>query len=143
MNKETLIKCRAVILHQGKLLLVKHPHDTSFSALPGGHLEWGENLQSCLERELVEELGIKPKIGRLLYVNNYSQTDGKHYIEFFFEVLNGEDYANSNNAPTSHAYELAEKLWISPEDDVRILPEKFNNDFKENKLLSETVKYIS
>ncbi len=143
MNKETHIKCRAVILHQGKLLLVKHAHDTSFSALPGGHLEWGENLQNCLERELVEELGIKPKIGRLLYVNTYSQTDGKHYLEFFFEVLNGEDYANSTTTETSHAYELAEKLWVSPKDDVRILPEKFDKDFKENKLLSETVKYIS
>ncbi len=126
------------------MLLVKHPQDTSFSTLPGGHLEWGEDLRTCLERELVEELGIKPQIGRLLYIHTFINKAGtKHYLEFFFEVLNGEDYANSANTETSHAYELAEKLWASPEDDVRILPERFKIDFKENKLLSETVKYIS
>ncbi len=144
MQKETHIKCRGVITHEGKLLLVKHPQDTSFATLPGGHLEWGEDLRTCLERELVEELGIKPQIGRLLYIHSFvDKTGTNHFLEFFFEVLNGEEYANSNNAQTSHAHELAEKLWVSPEDDIRILPGKFANDFKEGVMIADTVRYIS
>ena len=36
-----IIRSRAVIIHEGKLLVVRHAHDTSFAALPGGHFEWG------------------------------------------------------------------------------------------------------
>lgn len=79
-EKEILIKVRAIILHEGKLLAVRHPHDTSFAALPGGHLEWGEDLKECLSREIVEELGIKPDIGKLFYINTFTQVDNKHYV---------------------------------------------------------------
>jgi len=26
--------------------VVEHPHDKTFVALPGGHLEWGEDLKA-------------------------------------------------------------------------------------------------
>src|SRR3989344_2989464 len=106
-DKKILIKCRAVILHEGKLLVVRHPHDTSFAALPGGHLEWGEDIKECLSREMVEELGIKPEIGRLLFINTFTQTDNKQYVEFFFEVKNWVDYLNVEKLICSRAHEIA------------------------------------
>lgn len=53
MNKNILVKVRGVILHEGKLLIVKH-RQSQFIALPGGHLEYGEDVITCLKRELVE-----------------------------------------------------------------------------------------
>jgi len=141
-EKKTLIKVRAIILHEGKLLAVKHPHDTSFSALPGGHLEWDEDLKECLSREMIEELGVKPEIGRLLYVNKYTQEDNKHYIEFFFEVKNGADYLNIEKLARSHAFEIAEIVWVSPTDDIRIMPKSLGEDFKAGKVISDEVRYI-
>jgi len=73
-EKKFIIKVRAIILHEGKMLVVRHPHDTSFAALPGGKLEWGEDIRECLVREIIEELGVKPEVGRLLYVNNFTQS---------------------------------------------------------------------
>jgi len=142
MEKKTIIKVRAVILHQGKLLAVRHPHDTSFAALPGGHLEWSEDIKECLSREMIEELGAKPDIGKLLYINNYTQSDGKQYIEFFFEVKNGKDYLNTEKLARSHAHEIAEIVWVSPTDDIRILPKEFGEDFKAGKIISDEVRYI-
>lgn len=141
-DKKILIKVRAIILYEGKLLAVRHPHDTSFAALSGGHLEWGEDLQECLSREIVEELGVKPDIGRLFYVNTFTQTDNKHYVEFFFEVKNGSDYLNTEKLTRSHSHEIAEIVWVNPTDNIRILPKSFGEDFKEGKIVSNEVRYI-
>jgi ADP-ribose pyrophosphatase YjhB (NUDIX family) len=110
-------------------------------ALPGGHLEWGENIKECLEREIVEELGVKPEIGRLLYVNNFVEDDTQS-IEFFFEVINSDKYINLENLERTHAHELTEIYWVKPADDMKILPQKFNEDFKLGKIISNEVRYI-
>ena len=140
-DKRIIIKVRAIILHNGKLLLVKHPHDTSFAAFPGGHLEYGEEVKECLEREIVEELGVKPEIGRLFYINTYMQSDKKQYIEFFFEVKNGIDYLNTEKLTRSHAHEIAEIIWVSSTDDIRILPKSIADDFKAGKMVSDELRY--
>ena len=108
------IRVRAVIPHDGKFLFVQHNHDDSYWALPGGKLEDGESLQQGLSRELVEELGIKPRIGTLLYVQQL-RIHGHESLEFFFEILNGADYTNIQLDKTSHGtVELARATFIEP-----------------------------
>lgn len=142
MEKKFVVNCRAVILHEGKLLVVKHPHDTSFVALPGGHLEWGEDIKECLCREIIEELGVRPKIGRLLYINNYLDADIKQEVQFFFEITNSNEYKDIERNVRTHAHEIAEILWINPTDDILILPKKLGEDFRAGKILSNEIRYI-
>jgi|SRR3989344_7078478 len=139
-NKKIVIKVRAVILYEEKLLVVRHPK-TDFLALPGGHLEWGEDLQECLSREIIEELGVKPEIGRLFYVNIFTQADGKQYVEFFFEIKNGVDYLNMENFARSHSHEIAEIIWVSSTDNVTILPKILAEDFRTGRVVSNEVRY--
>ena len=122
--------------------MVKHAHDTSFAALPGGHLEWGEDVKECLRREIVEELGVEPKIGRLLYINTF--LDGEHIqpMEFFFEVTNVDECKDVSNSVRTHAHELASIEWISAMDNVRLMPQKLAQDFKDGLLLSKEIRYI-
>src|SRR3989338_3409870 len=119
-SKKIVINCRAIILDEGKLLVVKHPHNTSFAALPGGHLEWGEDIKECLRREIIEELGVNPEIGRLLYINNYMDADIKQEVQFFFEVTNSHEYKNIENIARTHAHEIAEVLWVKSTDTINI-----------------------
>lgn len=141
-TKKFAIRCRGIILHEGKLLVVKSP-GANFYVLPGGHLEWGEDIKDCFHREIMEELGVSPKIGRLLYINNFVNQDEVQSIEFFFEILNSTEYIhNIENTERSHAHEIAELCWLSPDDMGILLPKVLHEDFKLGKILSDEIRYI-
>ena len=142
MDKKILIRVRAIILYEGKLLAVRGAPDSIYVALPGGHLEYGEDVKECLSRELVEELGVKPEIGRLLYINTFIQADEKQSVEFFFEIKNGADYLNPEKNIRSHAFEISQIIWINPTDDIKILPKSLMEDFKAGKIISDEVRFI-
>ncbi|MFA6006571.1 MAG: NUDIX domain-containing protein [Candidatus Paceibacterota bacterium] len=143
-DKKIVIKVRAVILHDGQLLTVRHAGNMDYVALPGGHLEYGEDLKQCVSREMIEELGVKPEIGRLLYISTFVEEEkGKQYVEAFFEIKNGIDYVGCEKLARSHAQELDEIVWVSPSDTVCIMPKSFGDDFMAGKLLSDEVRYIS
>ena len=135
------IRCRAIILHEGKLLVVKHRPESSHYALPGGHMEPGEDVRECIRREIVEELGVEPTLGRLLYVHTFTDKDTLQSVEFFFEVKNGADFLQIEDLLRTHAHELAEIRWATPADGLDILPRKVTQDFATGTLLSDEIRY--
>ena len=141
MENKLKIKCRGIILHEGKLLVVKHA-DSGIYALPGGHFESGENLEDTIRREIAEEFGIMPKLGRLLYINKYDTRDSVEYVEFFFEITNGADYLDLSKFNGTHQHELEDIIWLQVQDNIPVLPEKILTDFKDNKLLADSVRFI-
>lgn len=135
------IKCRGIILNDDKILVVKHSIKHDFYALPGGHLEGEESPKECVEREIFEEFGIRPEIGRFLYISQYKYMDDS-YLEFFFEIKNSQDYLDVSKLKGSHSHELVDILRVSKEDDVNILPKKLNEDFKNGLVLHDEVIFI-
>jgi len=136
------VRCRGIIMHEDKLLLVKHSGGRDFYALPGGHLDFGENPKKCMRRELVEELGIEPTIGRLLYVYSFTKEDAQS-VEFFFEIENGHDYLTHAEKEKTHAHEIAEVIWVGADTEVPILPQELKVEFKNGTLLHEGTRFIN
>lgn len=115
------VAVRGVALHNNKLLCVRHKlrdgeeiKPAKFWALPGGGLEEGESLIAGIEREMVEETGVKPSIGDLLYVQQFLHGEWEH-IEFFFHITNAPDFLNVDLSKTTHGeLEIAEINFIDP-----------------------------
>jgi 8-oxo-dGTP diphosphatase len=59
--KTTKVTADAVIIREGKLLLVRRGIEPfkGFWALPGGHLEEGESVEEAVVREAHEETGLQ------------------------------------------------------------------------------------
>ena len=57
-----LIVVRAIVLFNKKILLIQRsktdPHEPNLWELPGGKLDIGQDLNTALEREVIEEAGI-------------------------------------------------------------------------------------
>lgn len=61
------------VLPDGRIVLIQR-RDNGKWALPGGMVEWGETIESTIQRELVEETGLQlTKVDRLVGV--YSAPD--------------------------------------------------------------------
>lgn len=58
-NNPARIRCGAVIVKDGSILLVKRTKpDRTYWVFPGGGLKEGETTGKCLEREVYEETGL-------------------------------------------------------------------------------------
>jgi ADP-ribose pyrophosphatase YjhB (NUDIX family) len=86
--KQIEIIVRALIKQKNFILLCKNKNK-DYYFLPGGHLEFGETLEEALIRELSEEIDLKIKKSKLLFVlENFFEQDGEfhHEINFIFEA---------------------------------------------------------
>ena len=119
------ITTRGIIYKNGKIFaqkLKRGEGTTDYWCTPGGGLDPSESLHDGLVREMIEETGIAPEIGKLLYVQQYREENGREYLEFFYHVTNVDDYETIDLANTTHGeIEVAEYGFIDPTKE-NILP---------------------
>jgi 8-oxo-dGTP diphosphatase len=88
-TKRPRVGIGVLVEKNGKILLGlrKGSHGLSTWGPPGGHLEFGESVEECAKRELLEETGLKAvscSIGH--WVENLMENGQKHYISLFVTV---------------------------------------------------------
>jgi 8-oxo-dGTP diphosphatase len=85
-EKKPRIGVGCIVQRDGHVLLGqrKGAHAVGDWGFPGGHLEFGESVEDCATRELLEETGLKPLSLRLgPWVENIMEDGQKHYITIF------------------------------------------------------------
>lgn len=99
-----------------------------FWCTAGGGLEPGESLREGVRRELVEETGVTPVIGKLLFVQQYSENEPtsdhqvSEFLEFFFHIENPDDFNAIHLEETSHGtLEVSRCGFVDPKTSV-VLP---------------------
>jgi len=99
----------AIIVRDGKILIAqRHPADrmAGLWEFPGGKVETGETPETCLQRELKEELAIDARIGRELGISVY------HYDHISIRLMAYQAFWEGG------AMQLASHRacrWVSPE----------------------------
>lgn len=94
--------------------------------IPGGHIDYGENIVEGLRREIAEELEVDITIGDPFYVFDYTnEVKGSHSIEvIYFATLVGmpEDIV-------LHPEDHSDGVWISADEIERVYtPAKMADD---------------
>lgn len=122
---ERRIAVRAVIIKDNKMLCVKlkayrDSQPNEYWCTIGGGLDPGESLIEGLKREVIEEVGVVPEIGNLLFVQQYGN-EKQESIEFFFHVTNTTDFENIDLSKTAHGEtEIGEIDFIDPKSEYTL-----------------------
>lgn len=98
--------------------------------LPGGHIDFGEDLKDGLARELHEEFGISVNVGEPFAAFTYvNEIKGAHAAEivFFAQVIGSIDEI-SINLEDHESY-----LWIAEDEIERVMDENKDGDDPEIK----------
>ena len=87
-NKRFKFRVCGVVFQNGKFLFIKHSKN-KFFCLPGGRVEIGEDTETAVKREMLEELGTQVKIEKLLTIsqNIFKQESGPLFHELVFYYL--------------------------------------------------------
>ena len=75
-----------LVFRGGKLLIAQRhlqSHCGGLWEFPGGKREPGETFEECLRRELLEELGIEVRVGRLIESIRHDYPDKSVFLKFF------------------------------------------------------------
>ncbi|MBI2837263.1 MAG: NUDIX domain-containing protein [Acidobacteria bacterium] len=77
MDRPLGVAGKSIIRRDGKILLIRRAaistHDPGLWELPGGKLEYGEELVKAVEREVSEETGLAVAVGQPIKIWHFSK----------------------------------------------------------------------
>ena len=87
-NKRPKVGVGIVVFSEGKILFGKrkNAHGAGCWSTAGGHLEFGETIEECAKRELLEETGLEATSLILGPWTNNVIDGNKHYVTIFVFV---------------------------------------------------------
>ena len=104
-----IVVTAAVIERGGAYLVTRRPggvHLEGYWEFPGGKCEPGEDHETCLRREIEEELGVDVRVGRQIFEVAHEYPDRAVELHFFECELLGEPVARLGQ----------EMRWVAPGD---------------------------
>lgn len=121
MDDHIRIRVAAVIVKESKVLLIRHTKNgTSYWLLPGGGVDFGEDLTVSLKRELHEELGINIEVKDIVHISDsISPEEDRHIVNIYFncDYISGEITLGNEERLTSwgfFSYDELQPITIIP-----------------------------
>lgn len=125
-----------IVVRDGKLLLGKRKncYGAGTWALPGGHLEQGEELAAGAARELLEETGLTAERLEFTNIVNDPNEKDRHYIQIGFEAIDVKGEPENKEPDRCEGWR-----WF----DLNVLPENIflNHNMQIQLFLSGSSRY--
>lgn len=89
MDHTVRVGVAVIVMRDNKILLGERigAHGANTWATPGGHLEFGETVEQCAIREVLEETGLNVShIRKLDFTNDIFSAEKKHYITLYVQA---------------------------------------------------------
>ncbi len=121
------IRATAVVIKDGKVLLIHRKNEKEFYVFPGGGVEEGETVEQAILRELMEETSIIVKINKILEHKIYD--DGTENYAYLCDYISGEPYL-ADNSPEKiemkDGIEYYNPVWVDIKDleNLTVWPEE-------------------
>ena len=112
---------------QDRILMVV-PTYKDYYDIPGGYVEHGETPYQAAQREVHEELGIKPPIGRLLVADWWQESPENESGPKLLAIFDGGQLTHSEvRSIDIDSDEIADISWCGPEDVTAVTIDRLAN----------------
>jgi 8-oxo-dGTP diphosphatase len=134
MENKIVVALKAIIIYQQKALIVQRPYgDISGGGsgeFAGGKLEFGENLETCLKREIMEEVGLTVKMEKLLYASTFLTKEKRQTV-----ILNYLCHSFTDQVTLSEEHERY--IWADKNTMKKYLAKGILNDLETNQIFDQ------
>jgi len=137
MSPQTIRKIGIAVFQDGKILMARSGKNAEIFYIPGGKLEENESDMDCLERECLEELGVKPKIDSIKYLYTF---EGPAHGKVEGTKINTKLYLSELTSEPKASSEIEELQYFDSSTDKKHLSD-FASEYifpwlKENKYIN-------
>ena len=141
------IRVGAIIIKDGKFLMVGNRKRPEYLYSVGGRIQFGETAEEAVKREVYEETGVQLEIDRLGFVHeNYFYGDDAlnddkliYEIAFYFYMKTPENFSPVCESFTEDGQEEFLQ-WVTPDTPIKIYPDFFRTELNHP---TDSVKFFT
>ena len=134
MEHKIVVALKAMIIYNRRALIIQRSYgEISGSGsweFAGGRLEFGEDLEGGLKREIMEEVGLTVKVERLLYASTFQIKDNRQTV-----ILNYLCSSFSDKVTLSGEHERF--IWADKKTMKKYLAKGILHDLEQNRILEQ------
>lgn len=134
MENKIIVALKAIIINKQKALIIQRSFDEASGAgtweFAGGKLEFGEDLETGLKREIMEEVGLQVTVEKLLYASTFRSMENKQAV-----ILNYLAYSNCDKVTLSNEHE--QYIWADKKTMLQYLTKGILRDLEVNHIFDQ------
>lgn len=144
MEKKIVVVVKGIITLNNEILIIKRKDDDRIDPGTwenvGGKIEFGENLETALKREINEEVGLDVVVNKLLYAVTFQPYPTKHVVLITYkctaqkgEVMLSEEHSDYRWVSEKEFKELVHQPILEDMERYNVFSLIFDNDDKKMK----------
>jgi len=129
VENKIVVAVKGLIINDSRVLIVKRANDDEIGGgtweCVGGKIEFGEDLETALIREIKEEVGLTVTVEKILYATTF-KTDLTRQVVILTYLC------RSKNTNVVLSKEHSEYQWATKKQLKSLLPPEIVTDFEQN-----------